>query len=205
MMFDQSTASDVLDNYQGSGTKLDSPVRWVSSAKQELSLWADAVGRRSARVSPSGIFGSVPAIVDEPFSIRSRAPLDAFVVSQQPRPHAKVDSAVSVQAWEGEVLGINGESFSVKLSDKTDRSAQDTFTEIDLSEIDRDDLDLVRPGAIFYWYVSYELRASGKKRSSMMRFRRMPAWTADDLKRTEAYADDLFSSLTFEHIPGAPV
>ncbi len=203
-MFNQSTASDVLEDYKGSGTKLDSPVPWVSSAKQSLSLWAEDVGRGAARVSPSGIFGTVSSILDEPGSVRTRAPLDAFVVSQQPRPHAKVDSAVSVQAWEGEVLEIYEESLSVKLIDKTDRSAQDAFTEIDLSELDQDDLDLVRPGAIFYWYVSYELRASGKKRSSMMRFRRVPAWTADDLKRTEAYADDLFSSLTFEHLPGAP-
>lgn len=201
-MFDQTTASEVLGDYKGSGTKLDLPVRWVTSAKDELSLWANDVGRGNTRLSPSGIFGFAPPLM-EPGSAKTRAPLDAFVVSQEPRPHVVVDSAVSVQAWEGEVLEVYEESFSVKLIDKTDRGAQDAFTEIDLSEIDQDDLDLVRPGAIFYWYVSYEHRASGKKRSSMMRFRRMPAWTADDLKRTEAYADDLFSSLTFEHLPSA--
>ncbi|MGE6331788.1 hypothetical protein [Stenotrophomonas sp. NPDC077659] len=109
-------------------------------------------------------------------------------------------TAVSIQAWEGVVEDVleDERKVYVKLIDKTDRSAGDSFAYVPLDQFDPEDADLIVPGAIFYWYVGYETKPSGRTRSSMIRFRRVPAWTANDLKRTEAEADELFKSLRFE-------
>ncbi len=115
-------------------------------------------------------------------------------------PRSFAATAVSVQAWEGVVEDVleEEEKVYVKLIDKTDRNASDSFAYVPLDQFDPEDTDLIVPGAIFYWYVGYETKPSGRTRSSMIRFRRVPAWTASDLKRTEAEADELFKSLQFE-------
>lgn len=126
--------------------------------------------------------------------------LRAREASAKYAPRSFTATAVSVQSWEGVVEEVlhEDEKVYVKLIDKTDRSASDSFAYVPLDQFDPEDADLIVPGAIFYWYVGYETRPSGRKRSSMIRFRRVPAWTASDLKRTEAEADELFKSLRFE-------
>ena len=48
--------------------------------------------------------------------------------------------------------------------------------------MDPEDLDLLEPGAVFYWNIGYRDRPSGRERISTIRFRRLPVWTADELK-----------------------
>ncbi|MEN4956998.1 hypothetical protein [Stenotrophomonas indicatrix] len=152
--------------------------------------------------NPSFLRGEPDACATQDQVARVQAILKAGEEVVRRRTDSFVTSAVSVQAWEGVVQDVeeNGGAkvLTVKLIDKTDRSAQDSFAQIDFREIDPDDFDLAVPGAVFYWYVSYEYRPSGMTRSSMIRFRRTPAWTANDLKRTKAHADELFKSLQID-------
>lgn len=102
----------------------------------------------------------------------------------------------TVQAWEGVVEEIVGDSISVRLADKTVPSLSESFAEISLSEIDEEDRHLLRPGAVFYWVVGYEQRPSGRMTTGFIRFRRSPAWTQRKIKDVEKKANDLFRRFT---------
>ncbi|WP_155942703.1 hypothetical protein [Pseudoxanthomonas suwonensis] len=121
----------------------------------------------------------------------------ALQASSQLLASRRVDvvSGVDVQFWEGIVLDVEDDEITVRLTDKTS-GQPDCEASLSLSEVDEEDRDLVREGAVFYWHVGYEMRPSGRKRSSMIRFRRMPAWTKTDLKRVENRADELFKRLS---------
>ena len=111
-----------------------------------------------------------------------------------PEPSAKT-SFYTVQAWEGVVESVEDADIYVRVVDKTDRSRPESFATISKDEIDQEDLDLVKPGAIFYWMVGYETKASGKKRSSFIRFRRSPAWTKTNIQDVEKKANELLNRL----------
>lgn len=197
-MFQHVLVQEILANGIESGINLDTPVRTIASADDvscfSLESW-------KGRFGISASFFSVPERIGTDEVDSSVAVKNVAQSLIRPRSEMVADSAITVQAWEGVVLEVFDKFLAVKLIDKTDRSAQDTVAELDIGEIDADDADLVRPGAIFYWYLSYEHRPSGKKRSSMIRFRRTPSWTADDLKRTEAYANELFRGFKIAELP----
>lgn len=59
----------------------------------------------------------------------------------------------------------------------------DLEAEIYLSEISEDDLPLVKPGAMFYWSIGYIIKSTGAKiNASVIRFRRMPTWSRQDIE-----------------------
>lgn len=111
-----------------------------------------------------------------------------------PEPSAKT-SFYTVQAWEGVVESFEDSDIHVRIIDKTDRSRPESFATISKDEIDQEDLELVKPGAIFYWMVGYETKASGKKRSSFIRFRRSPVWTKTNIQDVEKKANELLNRL----------
>jgi hypothetical protein len=59
----------------------------------------------------------------------------------------------------------------------------DEEAEIPLEEISEEDQALVQPGAIFYWSIGYlDSRGGQRIRASVIRFRRLPAWTTEELQ-----------------------
>ena len=93
----------------------------------------------------------------------------------------------SLQAWEGSVEHVGTTTFTARLYDRT-RPGEEETAEFELSEIDDDDLSLVAPGAVFYWDVGYLITHGGRRRASEIRFRRLPAWTREELKEARAEA-----------------
>lgn len=92
---------------------------------------------------------------------------------------------------EGLVLSVEGDEFTAKLID-LNKIAADEIAVFPFNEISDDDKRLVQPGAVFYWNVGYETLPSGQKnRSSVIRFRRLPAWSPKDLQKAEERADHL--------------
>ena len=87
----------------------------------------------------------------------------------------------SLQAWEGTVEQIGETTFKARLFDR-ERSGEEETAEFELSEISDDDHSLVVPGAVFYWDVGYLITPSGRRRASEIRFRRLPAWTREELE-----------------------
>lgn len=96
----------------------------------------------------------------------------------------------SLQSWEGYVIDINHEYFTARITDLSGEHPDEEI-EILLEDISDDDKKLVVCGAIFYWHVGYETENGTKKRSSIIRFRRMPRWTKSDFLKAKEFKTKL--------------
>ncbi len=107
-------------------------------------------------------------------------------------PQAEFDA---LQKWEGHVVSVGETEFTATLIDLTQPGIEEE-TVLELSEVTEDDLVLVQPGAVFYWSVGYRVDQSGERsRSSVIWFRRLPAWTEKDIERAEVRAAELKAKL----------
>jgi hypothetical protein len=92
------------------------------------------------------------------------------------------------------VLEVLDETFTARLSSDTDLTAEDA--EFEIEEISRSDVELLEPGAVFYWNVGYRVDRGGRRaRQSLISFRRLPAYSQavlDEIAQdATAIADDL--------------
>jgi hypothetical protein len=86
------------------------------------------------------------------------------------------------------VQDVGEDSFRARLVDLA-RQAPDEEAEIYLSEVSDDDKSLVEPGAIFYWSIGYYTDKSGqRRRSSLIRFRRLPTWSRREIEEAQREA-----------------
>jgi len=109
---------------------------------------------------------------------------DRKPIALVPKIPQKPKTFNSLQSWEGYVIEKYDDHFKGRITDLTEQ-LPDEEVEILLDDVSDDDLNLVVPGAIFYWYVGYETEKGTTKRSSIIRFRRMPRWTKSDFKKAE--------------------
>lgn len=100
---------------------------------------------------------------------------------------------IALQSWSGIVLEVRPNDMLVKLNDETNKDAPESITSIRLEEIDRQDSHLVRPGAVFYWSIGYNDAVSGRERTSIIRFRRVPVWSQGETARAAALGDELLA------------
>ena len=96
----------------------------------------------------------------------------------------------ALQEWEGYVIEIGEDDFTVRLLDLTAGSShEEEEAVIPLSEISEDDLKRLRLGSIFRWVIGYAHSASGnKRRVSEVVFRELPVVTKQDIVEAEARA-----------------
>jgi len=106
-------------------------------------------------------------------------------------PAAPVEQVIVLQDWEGVVEEVRDDDFVARLMDKTAAKKFDSeAAEIPKSEVDMDDIDLVKPGAIFYLTVFRRVLRNGRQeRITRLIFRRLPAWTPSMLKSVEDRAN----------------
>lgn len=117
-------------------------------------------------IDSTGVTGNL-ASWERSYRVKRLAP-----VEPHPRGAARF---VLHEMWEGVVEEVCATYFVAQLTSKT---LQDTHevAEIYTSEVSRSDEHLLRSGAVFYWSVGYHEHESGQRvRSSMIRFRRLPA------------------------------
>jgi hypothetical protein len=132
----------------------------------------------------------------EPNAIGSHATVLALLPQQRLTQSGGEKRVTRVlQKWEGIVLEIRDDAFVAKLLDRTGSHA-DEIAEIELDEVSPDDLSLLERGAVFYWSIGYSTERNGQRqRTSAIRFRRLPAWSAEELEtarlRAEALARDI--------------
>lgn len=100
-------------------------------------------------------------------------------VLQPPRSRFRV-----LQKWEGYVVDIYEETFLARLV-PIEGEGSEQEAEIFIEEVGEDDRALIVPGAVFYWSIGYLDRPSGRQSTSLIRFQRMPAWTASEIKAAE--------------------
>ena len=90
-----------------------------------------------------------------------------------------------LQMWEGRVLNIDLEcnEFTSVISDKTNKELPDEQVTLSIDEISRNDLVLLKVGAVFYWSIGYaDYPGRPRIRESRIRFRRLPKWTNRELR-----------------------
>lgn len=102
---------------------------------------------------------------------------------------------IPLQKWEGTVVEVLDEGFFARLVDLTSAGV-DEEAEFPLEEISTADRSLIAPGAVFYWNIGYFDSLSGQRtRASVIRFRRLPVWRAEELERakqkTQSIRDEL--------------
>lgn len=170
--------------------------------RQQLEQTA-SVGYRPY-VSPEGQIASYilrisPSILTEPKPQASVADIVQSVLEPPPRffrllGRRPTSPFVLLQKWEGIVLELSRDSFVARLTDLFGSSTEEE-AEIAFEEIDPQDRELVRPGAVFYWSIGYDDKASGRERVSLIRFRRLPTWTEEELGWVRREAEEIGKDL----------
>ncbi len=98
----------------------------------------------------------------------------------------------TLQKWEGYVIEVGAETFRAKVVALLGESS-DMEADIYLEEIGEEDYALIKPGAVFYWSIGYLDGPSGRRRESIIRFRRLKTVTKRDLQQAESEAKALRS------------
>ena len=111
----------------------------------------------------------------------SRLQLGELVLSP-PKMTPFRDYSKAIQKWEGKVISLSDDTFRAVLTpilgDKLEQEA-----EIYVQDVTPDERLFIEPGAIFYWSIGYLERPSGRVRESVIRFRRLPMWTDNEVKK----------------------
>ncbi|WP_020161267.1 hypothetical protein [Methylobacter marinus] len=95
------------------------------------------------------------------------------------------------QRWSGKVISATDQELTVRLEDLTNRDNPDELIVLSRDEIDDKDQSLVKPGALFYWYIGYRQGFKySKERISIIRFRRLPSWTTKEIQESEKLAEE---------------
>lgn len=133
------------------------------------------------------------AQIEEQTYVEDRLPslLQIPSVSKMIRPDRGQLAAVN-QIWEGTVLSVDMTQriMSVKLHDRGN-ILEDHYAEISLEWVVDQDLDLVSPGAVFYWTIYKEIKRSTISNSEEIRFRRLPNWTKRQIEEVYKEAEVL--------------
>jgi len=102
---------------------------------------------------------------------------------------------MALQKWEGVVVDVQPEAFLARVSDLTHQN-MDEEAELPIAEVSEADRALVREGAVFYWTIGYlDDRYGQRQRASRIRFRRLPAWTDEEIDSARREADALAQQL----------
>jgi len=95
------------------------------------------------------------------------------------------------------VLEVKQDEFTARLTNLANAPDQyDTFGDLEATfsvhDLSRDDVPLLREGAIFYWNIGYFDDQSGQRhRVDEIRFRRLPAWSQSQLTSARSEAEQI--------------
>lgn len=107
---------------------------------------------------------------------------------------------ITWQKWEGVVMEILSETYIARIYD-LDGDRDEEEVELYKSELSNDDSELLKEGAIFYWSIGYEESPSKQRRkSSVIKFRRMPAWRRKDISKFQENAQKLTHAIGWKPI-----
>lgn len=101
-----------------------------------------------------------------------------------------------LQRWIGRVERVKAHTFVAVVGDATTPQNSPEEVELDCREIPPSDLQLLAPGAAFYWTIGYEDSPGGqRKRVSALRFVRQPHLSEAEMNRIFDRADRLAAFL----------
>lgn len=104
-----------------------------------------------------------------------------------------------LQEWEGRVTSVADDHFTARLVDLTAGNDYETEEgDFQLAEISESDRDLLRENAVFRWIIGYRYHGGTKERFARIVFRRLPAWSALELRASERTARQLAQDLVWD-------
>jgi len=104
------------------------------------------------------------------------------------------DFGITLQDWEGFVETLEDDYFIARLRSRSagENADSNEIAEIPNSEVDADDRDLLKIGAIFYLTVRRRILITGRHEiASQIVFRRLPAWSKGALAKIDSEATAL--------------
>lgn len=151
-----------------------------TAVAQTLTMGREAAGAREPAIRPPAPRigpGATPTAPSQDTELPT-ADAPAYEVTSTP-----------LEIWEGKVLNVDSaeQVMKVSLSAKMGKYPDHT-AEIDFEWIADQDMDLVRPGSIFYWILYKETRHGSIRNSQELRFRRFPTWSRHQIKRMREVA-----------------
>ncbi len=105
--------------------------------------------------------------------------------------------AANSQDWIGYVTDIQKDVFSARLFDIYDNTTYET-AEFEISDVSKDDIELLKIGAIFYWSVGPAIIMGQVKKQSFIKFKRIQNVSADRFDEITDSADKLFNEIKWE-------
>ena len=109
------------------------------------------------------------------------------------------DRFVALQTWQCIVIKVYKDTFLARVVNLYDENIEDEEVEFFSEDLYDDDLELLEPGAIFYWTVGHLIKRSGQKiRGHVIKFKRMPKWTSEELEDAKMQAKKIKETLRFE-------
>lgn len=93
-----------------------------------------------------------------------------------------------LQQWEGIVRDVGSNDFIAELRDLSDPAQPLEEATFNFDEVSDDDRALILNGAVFLWSIGYRTRHGQKERVSLIRFLRLPAWSARAVERVKRRA-----------------
>lgn len=117
--------------------------------------------------------------------------------SAAPNPPRRAERFEVVQNWEGVVTTVEETTFHAEVRPTNNPSARPTDElEIDLVNVAPGDIEMVKEGSVFYLTVgTLTLPGEGPQQTTRLIFRRMPRWSANDIKRRDSRVDALWSKM----------
>ena len=114
----------------------------------------------------------------------------------------------SIQKWEGVVTEVGEDTFTARLTDLTNGgsgpshggpSHGDEFIELSFDDVSSpDDIELIQKGAIFYWNIGFETLHGQDRKSSLIRFRRLPKWSKKKLEAMERKGKEIINQIQWK-------
>jgi hypothetical protein len=98
-------------------------------------------------------------------------------------------------SWEGVVLDVLEDSFTARLVDIDEPSQYEEAEILNTSVSDQSDLDLIKPGAIFFWSIGRRVEGRRSEQVSLIQFRRLPVWTETEIKKAKQETTEVLKEL----------
>lgn len=163
-----------------------------------FSRFKDNLGNASTPLLTAGRFGAYDNTLFETDTTSRSLDEVEFPCVPNPENIAVQEPIVSLQKWEGNVLEVNGTSFFARLRDINDKISKED-AEFSKSAVSRDDLPLLKSGAVFYWSIGFHTDMTGRQRTiSEIRFRRLPGPTPAEYEEAKREAKEIAKALGME-------
>jgi hypothetical protein len=106
-----------------------------------------------------------------------------------------------IQIWEGVVLSIDpvSSTVSARLNAKIGNFPEHT-ADIELEWVHEQDVELIKPGAIFYLTLFKKLNRASVQNAQEIRFRRLPNWSNDQIRRVHETGESLAAKMKIANV-----